>query len=114
MRIALVVALAFAVAGTAAGEQRTVVCPPTLANQLTSTRGAKQLIAVDAPRRSSTLGSLQLWRKTALCWRPAAGPWQAWLGERGDAEENRAGGGTGPARALGFAPATDGIRARPG
>jgi L,D-peptidoglycan transpeptidase YkuD (ErfK/YbiS/YcfS/YnhG family) len=114
MRIALVVGLAFAAAGTAAGGERTVVCAATLANQLASTRDAKQLITVVAPARSSTLGTLQLWRKQTLCWRPAAGPWQAWLGERGVSEHKREGDRTTPAGAFGFLPTMYGIAPSPG
>jgi L,D-peptidoglycan transpeptidase YkuD (ErfK/YbiS/YcfS/YnhG family) len=114
MRIALVVGLAFAAAGTAAGGERTVVCPPTLANQIASTRDARQLITVVASRRSSTLGTLQLWRKNTLCWRPAAGPWPAWLGERGVSEHKREGDRTTPAGAFGFLPTMYGIAPSPG
>jgi len=114
MRIALVAALAFAAAGTAAGEQRTVVCPATLANQLASTHGAKQLITVVAPRLGATQGSLQLWRKNGLCWRPAGAPWPAWLGQRGVSERKREGDRTTPAGAFGFLPTMYGIAASPG
>ena len=104
MRIALVVGLAFAAAGTAAGGERAVVCPATLANQLASTRDAKQLITVVASRRTSTIGTLQLWHKNALCWRPSADPWQAWLGQRGVSERKRESDRTTPAGAFGFLP----------
>jgi len=114
VRIALVAALVFAAAGTAAGEQRTVACPPTLANQLASTQGATQLITVVAASRSSTQGSLQLWRKNALCWRPASRPWPAWLGERGVSERKREGDRTTPAGAFGFLPTMYGIAPSPG
>jgi L,D-peptidoglycan transpeptidase YkuD (ErfK/YbiS/YcfS/YnhG family) len=114
MRIALVVGLAFAAAGTAAGGERTVVCPATLANQLASTRDAKQLITVVAPARSSTLGTLQLWRKHVLCWRPAGGPWTAWLGERGVSEHKREGDRTTPAGAFGLLPTMYGLAPSPG
>src|SRR3954451_23460467 len=114
MRIALVVGLAFAAAGTAAGGERTVVCPSTLANQLASTRDAKQLITVVASRRTSTIGTLQLWHKNALCWRPSADPWQAWLGQRGVSERKREGDRTAPAGAFGFLPTMYGIAPSPG
>ena len=108
------VALAFAAAGTAAGEQRTGACPPTLANQLASTRGAKQLVTVVAAGRGSTQGALQLWRKGTLCWRRVAGPWTAWLGERGVSEQKREGDRTTPAGAFGFLPTMYGIAPSPG
>jgi len=114
VRLALVAALVFVAAGTAAAEQRTVVCPPTLANQLASTHGAKQLITVVAPRLGATQGSLQLWRKNGLCWRPAAPPWPAWLGQRGVSERKREGDRTTPAGAFGFLPTMYGIAASPG
>ena len=108
------VALAFTAAGTAAGEQRAAVCPQTLANQLASTHGAKQLITVVAASRGSTQGSLQLWRKSARCWRRAAGPWTAWLGERGVSEQKREGDRTTPAGAFRFLPTMYGIAPSPG
>ena len=104
----------FVAAGTAAAEQRTVVCPATLANQLASTHGAKQLITVVAPRLGATQGSLQLWRKNGLCWRPAGAPWPAWLGQRGVSERKREGDRTTPAGAFGFLPTMYGIAASPG
>jgi L,D-peptidoglycan transpeptidase YkuD (ErfK/YbiS/YcfS/YnhG family) len=114
MRIALVALLAFAAAGTAAGEQRTVVCPATLANQLVSTHGARQLITVVAPGPRSTQGSLRLWRKSALCWRAVAGPWPAWLGQRGVSEGKREGDRTTPAGAFRFLPTMYGLAPSPG
>ena len=113
-RIALVALLAAVAAGSAAGERHTGVCPPTLANQLASTRGAKQLITVVAARRRSTLGSLRLWRRNAVCWRPVAGPWPAWLGERGVSANKREGDRTTPAGAFGFLPTMYGIAPSPG
>ena len=104
----------FVAAGTAAAEQRTVVCPATLANQLASTHGAKRLITVVAPRLGATQGSLQLWRKNGLCWRPAGAPWPAWLGQRGVSERKREGDRTTPAGAFGFLPTMYGIAASPG
>jgi L,D-peptidoglycan transpeptidase YkuD (ErfK/YbiS/YcfS/YnhG family) len=101
-------------AGTAAAEQHTVVCPATLANQLASTHGAKQLITVVAPRLGATQGSLQLWRKNGLCWRPAGAPWPAWLGQRGVSERKREGDRMTPAGAFGFLRTMYGIAASPG
>ena len=110
----LVASLALVAAGSAASERRTIVCPPTLANQLASTRDAKQLITVVAARRGSTLGSLRLWHKNVLCWRPVAGPWPAWLGQRGVSANKHEGDRTTPAGAFGFLPTMYGIAPNPG
>src|SRR4249920_1566621 len=79
-----VVVLAVAAAGASApGGRSASGCPATLANQLASTPSATQLVTVVAAGYRSTHGSLRLWRKTGGCWRAVAGPWWAWLGQRG-------------------------------
>jgi L,D-peptidoglycan transpeptidase YkuD (ErfK/YbiS/YcfS/YnhG family) len=112
--IVLVAALALAVSASAAGERRTTVCPPTLANQLASTGRATQLITVVASSRSSTRGSLRLWHKNALCWRPDSKASPAWLGRRGVSDRKREGDRTTPAGAYGFLPVMYGIAPDPG
>jgi hypothetical protein len=78
--LCLVLALAAPAAGKRAGAPN---CPAGVPNTLSSTGSATQLITVVAPTRSSTRGSLRIWRKVDGCWRPVAGPWTAWLGGRG-------------------------------
>jgi L,D-peptidoglycan transpeptidase YkuD (ErfK/YbiS/YcfS/YnhG family) len=112
--IALVAGLALAVAASAAGERRTTACPATLANQLASTGDATQLVTVVAPSGRSTRGSLRLWHKARLCWRPDSAPWPAWLGQRGISDHKREGDRTTPAGAYGFLPVLYGIAPNPG
>jgi L,D-peptidoglycan transpeptidase YkuD (ErfK/YbiS/YcfS/YnhG family) len=112
--IVLTALAALALAAAAAGGPRTTAaCPGNLANRL-STGSALQLVTVVAPRRSSTQGALELWRKTGGCWRALAGPWTAWLGQRGVSANKREGDRTTPVGAFGFLPVMYGIAPNPG
>src|SRR5690242_3965018 len=114
--IALAACLPLALAASAAGSSGSAAssCPVSLASQLASTGGARELITVVARRRSSTQGTLRLWRKPAACWRPVAAPWTAWLGERGTSTHKREGDLTTPAGAFGFLPTMYGLAPSPG
>ena len=90
----VVLALFFllALAAPAAGKRAVApACPASVANRLTSTGSATQLITVVAPRSGATQASLRLWRKVDGCWRAVAGPWSAWLGGRGVSASRREG-----------------------
>jgi L,D-peptidoglycan transpeptidase YkuD (ErfK/YbiS/YcfS/YnhG family) len=101
--IALSACLALLAAVSAGGGQaRLADCPPTLANELTSTGSGTQLVTVVAAARASTRGALQLWRKQGECWSAVAGPWPAWLGRRGTSPHKREGDRTTPAGTFGF------------
>jgi L,D-peptidoglycan transpeptidase YkuD (ErfK/YbiS/YcfS/YnhG family) len=115
-RIALTACLPLCVAASAAGGSRAgaASCPSTLANGLASTGAATQLITVVAPRTRSTQGALRLWQKRGGCWRQVAGPWAAWLGERGVSTDKREGDRTTPEGSFGFLPTMYGIAADPG
>ena len=113
--IALAACLLLCLAAATAGGARTdASCAATLANQIASTRSATQLVTVVAPRRTSTQGSLRIWRKAGGCWHAVAGPWTAWLGQRGVSDHKREGDRTTPAGAFGFVPVMYGIAANPG
>src|SRR5215210_4006582 len=103
-----------AAASASGGPARSAGCPPTLANQLASTGSARQLVTVVAPVRASTRGTLRLWRKSGRCWRPAGGPWSAWLGQRGVSTHKREGDRTTPAGAFGLGRVMYGIAPDPG
>ena len=81
---------------------------------LASSGQAAQLVTVVAARRSSTQGTLRLWRRTGRCWRTAAGPWTAWLGQRGVSATKHEGDRTTPAGTFGFARVMYGIAPSPG
>jgi L,D-peptidoglycan transpeptidase YkuD (ErfK/YbiS/YcfS/YnhG family) len=113
--LALVFCLALCGAASATGERAVVpTCPPTLANQLASTGSAIQLVTVVSPSRTSTQAALQTWRKTGDCWFTVAGPWSAWLGQRGLSEHKREGDRTTPSGAFGFNPVMYGLAPNPG
>jgi L,D-peptidoglycan transpeptidase YkuD (ErfK/YbiS/YcfS/YnhG family) len=113
--IALAVAVPLCLAASAAGARDSAAaCPPNLANELASTGPARELITVVATNRASTQGSLRLWRKAGDCWAPVAGPWTAWLGQRGTSTHKREGDRATPAGAFGFLPTMYGIAPNPG
>jgi L,D-peptidoglycan transpeptidase YkuD (ErfK/YbiS/YcfS/YnhG family) len=106
--------LAFALAAPAAGSRPTAGCPASLPNRLSSTGEATQLITVVAEHRTSTRGSLRLWRKADGCWRPVAGPWSAWLGGRGVSADRREGDRTTPVGSFGIGRTMYGVAPNPG
>ena len=113
--LSVLVGLAVAAAGASApGSRSASGCPSTLANQLESTGPATQLITVVAAGYRSTHGSLRLWRKAGGCWRAGAGPWWAWLGQRGISDRKREGDRTTPTGAYGFGRVMYGIAPNPG
>jgi L,D-peptidoglycan transpeptidase YkuD (ErfK/YbiS/YcfS/YnhG family) len=95
------------------GSTRSAACAPNLAGRL-STGSATQLVTVVAPRRTSTQGTLRLWHKAGRCWRAAATPWAAWLGQRGVSANKREGDRTTPAGTFGFGRVMYGIAPSPG
>jgi L,D-peptidoglycan transpeptidase YkuD (ErfK/YbiS/YcfS/YnhG family) len=113
--IALCACLALLAAPAAASDRaRASGCDSTLANRLSSTGSATQLVTVLAARRTSTQGTVRIWRKSGGCWLPVAGPWTAWLGERGVSSHRREGDRTTPAGAFGFGRVLYGIAPNPG
>ena len=112
--VAPIVLTALCVAASAPdGSTRSGACPPNLAGRL-STGSATQIVTVVAPQRSSTQGTLRLWRKNGRCWRAVAGPWTAWLGQRGVSANKREGDRTTPAGAFGFGRVVYGVGPSPG
>ena len=112
--VALPALVAFCLAASAPdGSTGSAACPPNLAGRL-STGSATQLVTVVAPQRSSTQGILRLWRTNGRCWRAVAGPWTAWLGQRGVSTNKHEGDRTTPAGAFGFGRVVYGIGPNPG
>jgi len=113
--IGLLVCLALCPAASATGNHARIEgCPGTLANQLASTGSATQLVTIVAARRSSTQGKLQAWRKSGECWVSVAGPWTAWLGQRGVTPNKREGDRTTPSGAFPFHNVMYGLGPNPG
>jgi L,D-peptidoglycan transpeptidase YkuD (ErfK/YbiS/YcfS/YnhG family) len=112
---ALVVPLAaIAVVLALPGHSRAAICRPTLAGSLTSTRGASQLITVEAATQATTYATLTLWRRSGGCWVAAGGPWTARLGRSGLSDHHREGDGTTPTGAYGIGPVVYGTAPNPG
>ena len=89
-------------------------CAPNLASKLASTGAANQLVTVTAATASSTTGTVQLWQRGGGCWRPAGGPWSAYLGFGGVSEHHHEGDDTTPEGAFGVGPVMYGIAPDPG
>jgi L,D-peptidoglycan transpeptidase YkuD (ErfK/YbiS/YcfS/YnhG family) len=111
--LAALVAL-FPIATASGGDAAVTACPPTLANRLSSTGTATQLVTVVADRRAATRGSLQIWERADECWVAVGGPWGAWLGQRGVSANRREGDRTTPAGMFGFGRTMFGVAANPG
>ena len=113
--IAVSACLLFCAAAAGGGRvARAGTCSANLANRLATTGSATQLVTVVAASRSSTLGSLRLWRKSGDCWLGVDGPWTAHLGRNGVSEHKREGDKTTPAGAFGIQPVMYGIGPNPG
>ncbi len=110
----LVILLCLAAWAAAPSGGGSSLCSPMLANELTSTVTAKQLVTVVAPRDSATRGTVQIWRRSGECWLEAGGPWPAWLGQRGVSADRHEGDRTTPAGVFGFGSVMYGIAPDPG
>jgi L,D-peptidoglycan transpeptidase YkuD (ErfK/YbiS/YcfS/YnhG family) len=114
MRLLALTLLALAVAASAAARgERSAMCAPTFADRL-ETGSASQLITVVAPTRASMQGLLRLWTKRDGCWRRTAGPWTAWLGQRGTTPAKREGDRRTPTGIFRFLRTMYGIAPNPG
>jgi L,D-peptidoglycan transpeptidase YkuD (ErfK/YbiS/YcfS/YnhG family) len=105
---------AIAVALALPGHARAASCRPTLASGLASTRGASQLITVEASTRATTYATLTLWQRSGGCWTAIGGPWTSRVGRNGLSDHHREGDGTTPTGAYGFGPTVYGTAPNPG
>jgi L,D-peptidoglycan transpeptidase YkuD (ErfK/YbiS/YcfS/YnhG family) len=112
---AVLVFLSLLAATTAAGSHtRSAGCPLTVASGLDVNRSSTQLVTVVAAQSSSTHGTLRLWRRAGACWRQVAGPWWAWLAQRGVSDDKHEGDRTAPAGVFGFGRVVYGLAGNPG
>ena len=113
--IALLACLALCPAAAATrGQAEHATCSSNLASQIGGADSATQLVTAVAARRTSTQAMLQVWSKPGGCWVSVAGPWPAWLGQRGISENKREGDRTTPAGLFGFNPVMYGLARNPG
>jgi L,D-peptidoglycan transpeptidase YkuD (ErfK/YbiS/YcfS/YnhG family) len=113
MRLLALTLVALAVAASASARGERYAACETFADRL-ETGSATQLITVVARTRASTQGSLRLWTKRGVCWRQAAGPWTAWLGQNGTSPAKREGDRRTPAGIFGFLRTMYGVTGSPG
>ena len=111
--IAACVALCAAAPAGGGGERRSA-CAPTTAGRIASTGAATQLVTVVAAARTSIRAAVRTWRKQAGCWVAVAGPWTAWLGQRGLSDDRREGDRTTPVGVFGFGRVMYGLAPNPG
>jgi L,D-peptidoglycan transpeptidase YkuD (ErfK/YbiS/YcfS/YnhG family) len=114
MRRALLVAALLALVAAAPAHGASDACAPTIANRLSSTGEAAQLVTAVAPTRRATRAQLRLWRKRGECWVAVTQPWTAWVGGRGVNPNKREGDRTTPAGAFGFDRTMYGVAPNPG
>jgi L,D-peptidoglycan transpeptidase YkuD (ErfK/YbiS/YcfS/YnhG family) len=76
--------------------------------------GARQLVTVEASSARSTTAVVRAWRRDGACWRPALGPWRAWVGVNGLSRSHREGDGTTPLGTFAAGPVAYGVAPDPG
>jgi len=114
VRLLVLPVLALAVAAAASGGTvEAAVCGPMLPNRL-DTGSSTQLVTAVARTRRSTQAVFRLWTKRGGCWRPAAGPWTAWLGGNGTSPVKREGDRRTPTGIFGFLRTMYGVAPNPG
>jgi L,D-peptidoglycan transpeptidase YkuD (ErfK/YbiS/YcfS/YnhG family) len=91
-----------------------VHCPDNLAERLSSTGAARQLLTVEAAQSSSVIATVEIWQREAGCWQPAGGPWTAFIGRNGFSDHHREGDGTTPTGIYGIGPEMYGNALNPG
>lgn len=111
---AAVAALALSVPAADASLRVAVGCPANLANGLTATGSANQLLTVETATARSTVASLRLWRRVGVCWTPVAGAWRARVGSDGASTHKREGDGATPAGTFRVGAVAYGIAPSPG
>jgi L,D-peptidoglycan transpeptidase YkuD (ErfK/YbiS/YcfS/YnhG family) len=89
-------------------------CPLNLADRLSSTGSAGQLITVDAPTYATTSATVTLWQRQGNCWEIAGGPWSGRIGRNGFSDHHHEGDGTTPTGAYGIGAVMYGVAANPG
>jgi L,D-peptidoglycan transpeptidase YkuD (ErfK/YbiS/YcfS/YnhG family) len=89
-------------------------CTDAFPNGLQSTGNSAQLLTVVAGTRTSTRGTVRLWKLSDECWVHAGGPWRAWLGGRGVSANRHEGDRTTPAGVFGFGSVMYGVAPNPG
>jgi L,D-peptidoglycan transpeptidase YkuD (ErfK/YbiS/YcfS/YnhG family) len=101
-----------ATTGLAASNRK--VCPGNLADELSSTRRARQLITVEAPTEGTSSATVEIWQRSAVCWKKAGGPWPSLIGRNGFSDHHREGDGTTPIGTYGIGPTVYGNAPNPG
>ena len=85
-----------------------------LAERLSSTGTARQLLTVEAARFSSVVATVEIWQRYGGCWQGAGGPWTAFIGRNGFSDHHREGDGTTPTGIYGIGPEMYGNAPNPG
>ncbi len=89
-------------------------CADNLAERLSSTGTARQLLTVEAAHFSSVVAIVEIWQRDGGCWQGAGGPWTAFTGRNGFSDHHREGDGTTPTGIYGVGPVMYGNAPNPG
>lgn len=94
-------------------------CPDNLADRLSSTGKARQLLTVSAASFTISVATVEAWRlidSTAgpSCWQKAGGPWTALIGANGFSDHHREGDRTTPTGIYAIGPVMYGNAPNPG
>jgi L,D-peptidoglycan transpeptidase YkuD (ErfK/YbiS/YcfS/YnhG family) len=108
----LAIGIALGVPNAAAAPS--IGCTPNLANRLTTTEGASQVITVVASTSQSTFATVQLWQMQGKCFRSVAGPFTGRVGYNGLSAKHHEGDGTTPMGNYGFESTMYGLLSSPG
>ncbi|HET9075612.1 MAG TPA: hypothetical protein VFN68_01655 [Acidimicrobiales bacterium] len=103
-------------ATTAAGSQavHATACRSNLANTLSHTGSASQLITVESSGYPNTVANLETWERSGGCWQRVDGPWTARIGDNGFSDHHVEGDSTSPTGAYGIGPVMYGNAPDPG
>jgi L,D-peptidoglycan transpeptidase YkuD (ErfK/YbiS/YcfS/YnhG family) len=81
---------------------------------MATTRGAGQLVTVEAPTSATINATVELWQRQGSCWVDAGGPWAGFIGANGFSDHKREGDNTTPIGIFSISPITYGNEPNPG
>lgn len=89
-------------------------CPANLADSLSDTYGADQLITAESPDALTSYATVELWQRSGNCWVSAGGPWPARIGANGFSSHHVEGDNTTPIGIYGIGSTMYGNQPNPG
>ena len=90
------------------------VCQANLADSISNTYSAHQLVTVESSVYTTDVANVALWQKSGSCWGMVAGPWSGYIGYNGFSDHKQEGDGKSPTGIYGFGPVIYGNASDPG